>query len=119
MNMRIKNLAMIAAITALTPLAAQAQVAHGLYEAPACQNPQSSSIVRVSPAALSFFESSCTLHNPQAVSGVANATVYAANCTSEGDGPNYWTTFTIQAIHNGLVLTHDAGPGFSYAYCGQ
>lgn len=119
MNVRVKNLAITVALTALAPLAAQAQVANGLYEAPVCQNPQSSSIVRVSAAALSFFESSCSISNARAVPGVANAYTYDAYCTGEGEQADYWTTYTIQAIHNGLVLTHAGGTGFSYAYCGQ
>lgn len=118
MTMPFKTIAKIAALTALVPFTAQAQVTNGLYEAPACQNPQSSSIVRVAPGELWFFESSCTITNARAVPGVANAFTYDAYCSGEGDEANYWSTYTIQAVHNGLVLSHNGGTGFSYAYCG-
>lgn len=119
MNAPLKTLALFAALAAPTTLAAQTFVEHGLYEAPACQNPQSSSIVRVSSDRLRFFESTCNINNPQAVPGVANAYTYSAYCSGEGDQASFSTTYTIQGIANGLVLTQGSGPGFSYAYCGQ
>lgn len=119
MTLRLTHIATLAALTATAPITATAQVAAGLYEAPYCQNPQSSSIVRVSPGEISFFESYCTISNARVASGVANATTYDAYCSGEGEEPFHWTTYTIQAIQNGLILYHASGPGYSYAYCGQ
>lgn len=119
MNGPIKTLALILAVAAPASLAAQTNVTRGLYEAPTCQTPQSSSIVRVSSDRLRFFESSCSVHSPQPVPGMANAYTYSAYCSGEGEQASFSTTYTIQEIPNGLILTQADGPGFTYTYCGQ
>lgn len=115
----MKQRFILAALTCLAPFTVQAQVANGLYEHPFCQQPQSSSIVRIEGNTLWFFESSCALSNARNVAGLANTVQYDARCSGEGEAPASWTTYTIQSVSNGLVLTHAQNPSFSYAYCGM
>ncbi len=105
----------LAALAVLLPLAAQSQVANGLYEEGGCRVPQSSAVVRVSPGYLSFFESACALSNARGVANRPGAVAYDAIC--DGEGQRFTTTYTLQAAGPNLILSND-GYTFTYYYCG-
>lgn len=99
------------------PLAALADTApdySGIYNA-ACTKDVAQFAITITADTIDYYESTCTLSDPQALPGFADATLYSAACT--GEGQEWVKPLIIMAgLDGGLVLVDD-GYAATYLRC--
>ncbi|WP_420395086.1 hypothetical protein [Nioella sp.] len=102
-------------------LAASASMAQNLpqgrYELNGCSgNLYSDGGMELNGSQILFYESACTVSNPEAVRGMAGAWLYDAQCSGEGET---WTAryLIMPGWENDVVFVQEHWAGV-YAYCG-
>ncbi|MGI3184962.1 hypothetical protein [Nioella aestuarii] len=107
-----------AGLLSLSASAAFAQnLPQGRYELNACSgNPYSDGVMELSGWEILFYESACTVSNPEAVRGMDGAYLYDAQCSGEGET---WTAryLIMPGWDNDVVFVQEHWAGL-YAYCG-
>ncbi|WP_127560249.1 hypothetical protein [Nioella ostreopsis] len=105
----------------LVSLAATAALAQNLpagrYELNACSgNPYSDGVMELNGSEILFYESACTVSNPEAVRGMTGAWLYDAQCSGEGET---WAAryMIMPGWDNDVVFVQEHWAGI-YAYCG-
>lgn len=89
----------------------------GRYELNGCSgNPYSDGVIELSGSEILFYESACTLSNPEAVRGMAGAFLYDGQCSGEGET---WTGryMIMPGWESSVVLVQEHWAGV-YDYCG-
>ncbi|WP_071675148.1 hypothetical protein [Nioella nitratireducens] len=107
-----------AALLALIPLTAAAQeVPQGRFELETCSgNPYSDGVLEITGREILFYESACSLSNPEPVRGMEAAYLWDGQCAGEGES---WTAryLIMPDWENGLVFVQEHWAA-TYAYCG-
>lgn len=98
--------------------AAQAQVADGIYESPACTAaPVSEMRIEIRAGTIRFYESTCILGPGTPVAGIDTALTHQASCSGEGET---WTlTMLLMPDHDGGLVRLETGMAVLYAACGK
>lgn len=104
----------LALLLALLPAAAAAQSLEGRFalDPAACEAADETRPIVVTPGAIDFHESRCTLADPEPVAGLGGATLFAMTCTGEGET---WTRRVLLAplLDGGLARVEE---GFAATY---
>ena len=87
----------------------------GTYDATSCTPQFSDTRFKVEGNNLSFFESFCTLSNPQSLRNVPGAILLDATC--EGEGESWSSRFILMQTRDGGMTLLQEGWGDYYARC--
>ncbi len=111
------RVSVVGAVTALLlcASAASAQVADGVYNFINCSGAALEGQVTVKGDKITFYESRCTLTNPEPVRGMTGAVLYDAQCT--GEGTDWTDRMLLMPTDSGEMIRVESGFALSYKSC--
>lgn len=115
---RFLSLTTCAIVLGATATAALAQaLPQGSYELNGCSgNPYSDGVMELNGSQILFYESACTVSNPEPVRGMEGAYLYDAQCSGEGE--NWTARYLIMPGWDNAVVFVQENWAAVYDYCG-